>query len=166
MHRREWPPWRKGERRLEAGAGPPPCSPGQAVCPTVYALALSPADPTVPAAAPGPAPSPVLQPGAQGLHARLTMAPGPAALQPQSLELFQGPEQLPESSVLVLVGLGRIQVCFSNGALPSSFSRNRPSSAPLRRPLPALSKVVTGLGGDRMEHTRGTPSHHHLKSKV
>lgn len=156
MHRWEWPPRRKGERRVGAGAGPPPRSPGQAVCPAVSALALSPADPTLPAATPSPAPCPVLQPGAQGLHACLTMAPGPAVLQPQSLELFQGPKRLPESSVLVLVGLGRIQVCFSDGALPSSFPRNLPSSAPLRCPLPAQSKVVTRLGGDRW-NTLGAP---------
>lgn len=166
----EWPPQRKGASG--AGTGPValvllPRSPGQAACPAVSALALSPADPHS-ARQPLPAPlcAETLQPGAQGLHARLAMPPGSAALQPHSLELFQGPEQLPESSILVLVGLRRIQICFSDGALPSALSRNLPSSAPLRRPLPALSshaslppesEVVTGLRADRMKHTGGHP---------
>lgn len=174
---REWPPQRKGASG--AGAGPValvllPCSQGQAACPAVSALALSPADPHS-ARQPLPAPlrAETLQPGDQGLRARLAMAPGSAALQPRSLELFQGLERLPESSILVLVGLKWIQICFSDGALTSAFSRNLPSSAPLSCPLPALSshaslppaKVVTGLGADRMKHTGGTPSHR-LKSEV
>lgn len=175
--RREWPQQRKGASG--AGAGPAalvllPCLLGQAACPAVSALALSPADPhSAWQSLPAPLRAETLQLGAQGLRACLAMAPGSAALQPHSLELFQGLERLPESSILVLVGLKRIQICFSDGALTSTFSRNLPSSAPLSRPLPALSsygslppaKVVTGLGVDRMKHTGGTPSHR-LKSKV
>lgn len=165
MHRLEWPPRRKGKRCVGAGAGSSSMLAGTSSVTHCLRSGPEPRRPhsarsrSWPCSVPGPAARSPRPPWSLDYGPR---ACGVAASEPGAVSR---PGTASRKLVFVLVGLGRIQVCFSDGALPSSFSRNLPSSAPLRRPLPALSKVVTSLGADRMKHTGGTPSHH-LKSKV